>query len=505
LTYLCDADKGGWSVTKLLRIPGTENHKREAPVRVDLLWHDLQHYQVKTVVSVVKGTKIKSSMVEGKELNIPDESPDDLYQLHKDKLTKRAKKLLRETRATIGERSDRLWELECLLLDAGIPPEEVFVLVRASVWNKYAGQRREIPQLWAEIQKANAETESRKLGTQDGMRLISYAEFLEEPTPTQMWTVEGIWSHDAHGLIAGEPKTFKSFVAGDLAVSVASGTKFLGRFPVPEVGPVIIIQEENTPAMMKDRLEKIASSRGLTGDVSSNGHQLTYTGAPDLPIYIMNNQRFNLTDKDHLALLEGWVRQIKPRLVVLDPIYLMMPGVDENSAVALTPILRDLLMIKQKYGVGILLIHHYNKPRDADERRPGNRISGSGVFYRWFESAVYLEKGRTAGEVIMTPEHRGAAPGGSIHMEFDIGEMGELDYHVDVEVRREVGAGALRRVIKDIVAERPGLTLQELVDASGADVSKERVQRILDRMGYVTRRGKPDGTPGRPPLRVFHH
>lgn len=501
LTYLTEADKGGWSMTKVLRIPGTYNFKREVPVEGRLMWHDLQHYQVKTVVSAVRGVKVLPGSVPAKGLELPDMPFDSVLHKHKEKLPKRALKLLRTHTAQVGERSERLWELECMLIAAGVPPEEVLILVRETVWNKFAGQRRELPQLWAEVQKAMAEVESRKLGTGE-MKLVPYSQFLAEKTPPQLWTVDGIWSHDAHGLIAGEPKTFKSFVATDLAVSVASGTRFLGRFEVPETGPVIIIQEENTPAMMKDRLEKIATSRGLAGDVRSNGHQLTYSGPDELPIYLMNNQRFNLTDEDHIRLLESWVRELKPRLVVLDPIYLMMPGVDENSAVGLTPVLRDLLTIKQRHNVGMLIVHHYNKPREADERRPGNRISGSGVFYRWFESALYLEKGRTPGEVLMTPEHRGAAPGGSIHLEFDIGEMGEPDYHVDVEIKKEVGAGALRRIIRDRVNESPGITAQVLADE--LDVSKERLLRIVTRLESVKAyRAKPDGSPGRPPI-VLH-
>jgi hypothetical protein len=493
---LTDADKGGWSLTKVLRVPGTDNFKREVPVKGKLLWHDLQHYQVKTIVATVRDVKVLQGSVPAKGLELPDITPDALVHRYKDRLSKRALKLLRAHKGQVGERSDRLWELECLLLDAGLSPEEVIILVRDTVWNKYAGQRRELPQLWAEIQKAAKQ--NRKLGISE-MRLTPYSQFILEPTPTQLWTVEGIWSHDAHGLIAGEPKTFKSFVATDLAVSVASGTRFLGRFEVPETGPVILIQEENTAAMMKDRLEKISGSRSLNGHVSSNGHQLTYAGPEELPIYLMNNQRFNLTDKDHLKLLEQWVKDLKPRLVVLDPIYLMMPGVDENSAVGMTPVLRDLLTIKQRYNVGMLIVHHYNKPRETDERRPGNRISGTGVFYRWFESALYLEKGKSPGEVIMTPEHRGAAPGGSIHLEFDIGEMGDLDYHVDVEVRKEVGSGALRRVIKDRVQESPGILLADLADEMS--VSKERVLRIVARLPDIqAKRSKPDGSPGRPPI-----
>jgi hypothetical protein len=417
------------------------------------------------------------------------------------KIPKRIRELLSAKVAQVGERSDRLWEIECGLLQCGCSPEETLSLVRGSVWNKYAGQRREIPQLWHEIQKAVKQVKQDRFGDVSQFHLTLYSDFLEEPVPSEIWTVEGIWSYDAHGLIAGEPKTFKSFVATDLAVSVASGTKFLGHFEVPEVGPVILIQEENTVAMMKDRLEKISAARGLFGRANLNGSELELEAAQELPIYLMNNQRFNLTEEDHLVLLENWIKEIKPRLIVLDPIYLMVPGVDENSAVAMTPVLRDLLTLKQKYDVGILIVHHYNKPRSDEDRHPGNRISGTNVFYRWFESALYLSKGQTPGSVVMVPEHRGAAPVGAIHLDFDIGEMGELDYHVDVEVKRESGVGTLRRELKARVESEPGIELGALSEALG--ITKPRCLRLIERMGFVVRAGESDGRRGRPPTKVF--
>jgi hypothetical protein len=424
-----------------------------------------------------------------------------VYRQHKASIPKRAKELLRARKAAVGERSDRLWELERLLADVDIPPEEILLLVRDSVWNKYAGTRRELPQLWKEIQKAvSLKTKKVELPEKE-FQLTSYSKFLSTKVPNEVWTVEAIWSHQAHGLIAGEPKTYKSIVATDLAVSVASGTRFLGHFDVPKTGPVIIIQEENTPGMMKDRIEKIATSRHLMGHASMNGTgELHYKPPADLPISLMNNAGFNLTDEDHLEWLEQQIQQVKPSLVVLDPLYLMMPGVDENSAVALTPVLRNLLTLKQTYDVGILLIHHYNKPRSDEDRAPGNRISGSSVFYRWFESALYLEKGNSHGEVWMTPEHRGQAPTGRIHLEFDLGEMGEPVYHVDVEVRK-VESNAIRKNMRDLVKSQPGITVSDAVEQ--LEISRDRVVRTAKRLGFVIRKGRPDGSPGRPSLRIY--
>jgi RecA-family ATPase len=47
----------------------------------------------------------------------------------------------------------------------------------------------------------------------------------------QTWLIEGLWSAQAVGIIGGEPKCGKSFLALDLAVSVASGTACLRHFP----------------------------------------------------------------------------------------------------------------------------------------------------------------------------------------------------------------------------------------------------------------------------------
>lgn len=503
LTYLTGADKGGWSVTKVLRVPGTLNHKYDPPGKVRLLWHDQQHYEPRTLADYVRDVRVSPGSVEIKNVTLPDLTADAVVRNHRDALPKRALRLITAKRAAVGERSERLWELECLLVEAGLSPEEVLIVVRDTVWNKFSGQRRELPQLWAEIQKAVSHLEVTSNGkppTERVLALTKYSKFLSTPTPTEMWTVEGIWSKEAHGLIAGEPKTFKSIISTDLAVSVASGTRFLGHFEVPKTGPVIVIQEENTLAMMKDRFEKIASSKALGGRVKANGRTITIESPDDLPIHLMNNVQFDLTEEEDLAFLESAIAEVRPRLVVLDPLYLMTPGVDENSAAGMTPILRELLRLKQQYDTGMLIVHHYNKPRDEDDRRGGNRISGTGVFYRWFESAIYLEKGKEPGQVKMTTEHRGAAPAGAIHLEFDLGEMGELDYHVEVEIRRSE-TSSVRKDLRNLILGEQGITVAEA--SKRLEMSTDRVKRLAEHMGVQFRKGKATGQAGRPSQRMF--
>lgn len=505
LTYLTGADKGGWSVTKALRIPGTYNYKYGKPKKVKLLWDDGPIFSVKTLVAAVRSVRVTGSVENLADLGLPEVTASSVLRTHRKKLSQRSLELLRAPKAIVGERSDRLWELECLLLNEGISPEETLILIRDTVWNKYAGQAREVSQLWKEVQKAkeHVDEEDDPIKALPGRRLRfdTLDEFMAREVPTERWTVEGIWSYDSHGVIAGEPKTFKSFISTELGVAVASGRPFLGRFEIPHRGPVWIIQEENTAQMMQDRLHKITMARGCGG--AKDGELVI---PETLPIKLMSEQGFNLKDDEHIEFLESTLqraRQAKetPKLLILDPLYMMVPGMNESDQKEVAEILGRLLKLKHEFGVGILIVHHYRKPKTDEDTAPGHRIAGSGVFYRWFQDALYLSKGREPGQVRMDLEHRGHAPTTGIFMEFDIGEMGENEYFVDVEVRKS-DTGELRRTLKELLeAEKGnGVRLGDAADLLG--VSKDRVRTLIERMGYTLMQSQADGTRGRPALMI---
>ena len=54
------------------------------------------------------------------------------------------------------------------------------------------------------------------------------------------WLVESLWSDAGVGILGGSPKSYKTFLALDIAVSVASGTPCLDSFDVPQSGPVLL-------------------------------------------------------------------------------------------------------------------------------------------------------------------------------------------------------------------------------------------------------------------------
>ncbi len=61
----------------------------------------------------------------------------------------------------------------------------------------------------------------------------------------QRWLVEGLWGAQSVGVIGGAPKCAKTWLGLDMALSVATGTACLGKYAVPQPGPVLVYLAED--------------------------------------------------------------------------------------------------------------------------------------------------------------------------------------------------------------------------------------------------------------------
>jgi RecA-family ATPase len=192
----------------------------------------------------------------------------------------------------------------------------------------------------------------------------------------QQWLVTGLWAEQAVGIVGGEPKCCKSFLALDLAVSVAAGTPCLRRFPVVKPGRVLLYAAEDALHIVRRRLDRICAAAGA--DLA------------DLP-----------TDR---TSLEETIAQLKPRLLVLDP-FVRLHRIDENLSGEVAPLLAYLRELQRRHAVAVILVHHARK--GAGNMRAGQALRGSSEFHAWGDSNLYL---RRSGEdlITLTVEHRAA-------------------------------------------------------------------------------------------------
>ena len=73
---------------------------------------------------------------------------------------------------------------------------------------------------------------------------------IEETHAGPCWLVDALWSQQAVGFVAGQPKLGKTW----LALSVATGTPCLDTYPVHDPGDVLLYLAEDPPLMVRQRL-----------------------------------------------------------------------------------------------------------------------------------------------------------------------------------------------------------------------------------------------------------
>jgi AAA domain len=203
------------------------------------------------------------------------------------------------------------------------------------------------------------------------------------------WLIEGLWSAQAVGIIGGEPKCGKSFLALDLAVSVASGTACLRHFATHQRGTVLLFAAEDAPHIVRQRLEGIAAAAGVDFQT--------------LDVEVITVPTLRLDRHDHRCELAATVARLQPRLLVLDP-FVRLHGVDENVAAEVAPLLAYLRALQRSHHTAVALVHHARK--GAAHERGGQALRGSSELHAWGDSNLYLR--RHGQGLQLSIEHRAA-------------------------------------------------------------------------------------------------
>jgi hypothetical protein len=210
------------------------------------------------------------------------------------------------------------------------------------------------------------------------------------PAPTQLpWLIQDLWTDEAVGILGGEPKCCKSFLALDVALAVASGAACLRQFAVRRTGPVLFFPAEDSLSIVRRRLDGIAAAARVS--------------LAQLPLHIITAPALRLDlalDRQRLSLT---VEAIRPVLLVLDPL-IRLHQCDENEASQIAPLLGYLRQLQRQFHVAVLLVHHAKK--DGTSLRPGQALRGSSELHGWGDSNLYLRRQRD--QLTLTVEHRAA-------------------------------------------------------------------------------------------------
>lgn len=209
------------------------------------------------------------------------------------------------------------------------------------------------------------------------------------------WLIEDLWGDQAVGIVGGEPKCCKSFLALDMAVAVASGAPCLRRFRVARKGRVLLFAAEDALHIVRDRLIGICAA--------------AQQNLADLDLHVITAPSLRLDLETDRHLLKESIQHLSPTLLILDP-FVRLHRVDENVSGEVAPLLAFLRELQREHALSVAVVHHAKK--GASKARAGQALRGSSEFHAWGDSNLYLR--RLGDALSLTVEHRAAPSIGAI-------------------------------------------------------------------------------------------
>jgi len=286
-----------------------------------------------------------------------------------------------------GGRNNTAFNLACECRDKGQTPDEA----RAAVRDFASRCNPPLPE--AEADGCVKSAFSKPALLVELPDLIDAADFLAEPIEPPAELIEGILHKGSKLAFGGSSKSFKTWTLLDLAISVATGADWLGRRTAH--GKVLFLNFEIQPHAWQRRIAAVAKAKG----VEIKPGQI-----------ILWNLRGHAAD----------FRQIVPRIIerarrenfaltVLDPIYKLYGGTDENAAGDVAALLNSLERLAVETGAAIAFGAHFAKG-NASAKEAIDRISGSGVFARDPDSLLIFTQHETEDAFAVEPILRNFAP-----------------------------------------------------------------------------------------------
>jgi len=201
--------------------------------------------------------------------------------------------------------------------------------------------------------------------------LHEYADGVRDPE----WLIPGVLPATGTGMLYGDSGSYKSFLALDMALTLAYG--IAGQWNAPPVkNDVLFMAGEGPVATGRKRWPAWNIWRGIE---SRTDHRF----------FIKNRVPF-FTDSEAWEFVKQDLAEIKakPALIVIDTMSRLLTGLDENSSKDVTMVTNFLEELSRYYECFVLVVHHTGK----DQKR-GAR--GSSVFYANLDVMLTTRKHQT--------------------------------------------------------------------------------------------------------------
>jgi hypothetical protein len=191
--------------------------------------------------------------------------------------------------------------------------------------------------------------------------------------------IDKIWPEKSVGIMSSPPGYYKSWLAWEIAVSIASGTKLFGMYECTK-GRVLAFNAEDSPSVVtRSRIAAIARQKKLDLD--------------KLDLQLLDIPAITLNDEGAQKRLEITIKQYRPDMVIFDPLR-NVHSLNEDNASEMSKLLHFLRAINRKYSCSILLVCHDKKHGIGNGKDRAAKVRGSSAIIGWRDVGIFLDKGK---------------------------------------------------------------------------------------------------------------
>ncbi len=196
-------------------------------------------------------------------------------------------------------------------------------------------------------------------------RLVTVSDFAHMSIPDHTWLIPGYFPQPGVLMILGEPRAGKSFLALQLALSLAQGTQLLPGPRVTHVKPKKVLYfyfDKTGVFVFQDRLKLLQNSGvNLTGS-----------------LYVIDPRdklaSVNLLDPTCYRYLKDTIMHLEPDVVVFD-VLREFHNADENESTDMKSVGDILAHLCE--GLGVILVHHTKKLDYPGRTAPVRNVEAS--------------------------------------------------------------------------------------------------------------------------------
>lgn len=244
---------------------------------------------------------------------------------------------------------------------------------------------------------------------------VSFYDQVKTPPPLKSEVIYGMLREQGTCMIIGDSKCGKTCFGLNLAICMALGRPFLGKWQCKK-GKVLYINFEVEEGELYDRMSRVF-------------------GALEVPLKDPGTKNLDVWNlRGHVMPLEQLTPKIIRRsrsqgpyqAIFLDPIYLCMAGRDENSAEAVTLFLKYVHIIAHETGAAVIYMHHHPKGY-AGERKLIDRGAGSGTHVRSADTVLDLSMLDPSEDIKEAIKHSGIEKERAMQLGFVVRSFPDID------------------------------------------------------------------------------